>query len=362
MKFWKWKSEDQASPAVQGSWIPLRVASRAMCCAVGHNAPAATAAINARMNHFRETEFVDDSDDPIIGSALYDVPVWGAERLRAMLHAVAAESLHALNRIEHARIAILLLTPEAERPGMPHDTLADDLAQLVAGDVEGMGPFHPRSGMYACGKGGIARGLHEAALLLSGVDALDYVLLAAVDSLLDAGAIEHFLAEERLATTVNADGFIPGEGAAAIVLSAQAAELPGLWIESAATAQENWRIHGDVPLRATGLTAAIREAARLAGISIGALDFHASGMTGEAWYAKEVSMAVTRVLEERKPEFPHLMVAGRVGETGTAAPVLTLAWLADVMGRADSSPGHSALLHFAGDDGHRAALIVRHRT
>jgi len=362
MKFWKWPSEAPAPVTFRGP-VPLRVVARAMCCSVGHHARAATAAINAHMNHFRETEFVDDSGDVLIGAALHEVPVWGAERLRLMLHAVVAESLQSANDVglHTEQIAIMLLTPEAERPGMPHDALADDLADLAAGNIPGMGPFHAKSAMYAYGKAGIARLLQEAGDALAEGDAPSHVLLVAVDSLLDAGAIEHFLACERLATTDNADGFIPGEGAAALLLSIQAADQPALWIESGATALESWRIDGDVPLRANGLVNAMREAERAAGIKVGALDFHASGMTGESWYAKEVSLAVTRVLEERKPEFPHSIIASRVGETGAASSVLTLAWLSDVMGRSENAPGRSALLHFAGDDGHRCALVVRHR-
>lgn len=362
MKFWKWPSDAPAPATLQGP-VPLRVVGRAMCCAIGHHARAATAAINAHLNHFRETEFVDDSGDIIIGAALHEVPVWGAERLRLMLHAVVAESLQSANAVGllAEQIVIMLLTPDAERPGMPHDALADDLADLAAGKVPGMGPFHAKSAMYAYGKAGIARLLQEAGAVLTGDGAPSHVLLVAVDSLLDAGAIEHFLASERLATTNNADGFIPGEGAAALLLSIQAVDQPALWIESGATAMESWRIDGDVPLRAYALVNAIRDAERAAGMKVGTLDFHASGMTGESWYAKEVSLAVTRVLEQRKPEFPHSIIASRVGETGAAASVLTLAWLSDVMGRPKNGPGRSALLHFAGDDGHRCALVVRHR-
>lgn len=362
MKFWKWPAKDRVI-ATQHTPVPLRVVARAMCCSIGHNARATTAAINAHLNHFRETEFVDDSGDVIIGAALHDVPVWGVERLCLMLHAVVAESLQSNNAIglETDQIAIMLLTSETERPGMPHDALAEHLADLATGNVPGMGPFHAKSAMYAYGKAGIARLLQEAGTLLTDDQPPTHVLLVAVDSLLDAGAIEHFLASERIATSDNADGFIPGEGAAALLLSPHAADRPALWVEATATALESWRINGDAPLRANALVQAIRDAGREAGIAVDDLDFHASGMTGESWYAKEVSLAITRVLEQRKPEFPHYIVASRAGETGAAAPVLTLAWLSDVMERATGSPGGSALLHFAGDDGHRAALVIRYR-
>ncbi|NHZ61870.1 hypothetical protein [Massilia genomosp. 1] len=146
------------------------------------------------------------------------------------------------------------------------------------------------------------------------------------------------------------------------MLSRDASDAPGLWIEAVATAQEPWRFESDLPVRALGLTQAIRSAAQAAGTEIASLDFHASGMTGEGWYAKEVNLALSRCLERKKSDFPHLIVTRSVGETGAAAPLLSLAWLAALMGRTTTGPGSAGLLHFAGDDGQRSALVVRHRT
>ena len=177
----------------------------------------------------------------------------------------------------------------------------------------------------------------------------------------DLGAIEHYLGQDRIATASNPDGFIPAEGAAALLLSRQAdAGTASLWIDAVATREDPWRIDGDTPLRGQALTEAIREAARQVGTEVAALDFHASGMTGESWYAKEINVAMARALERRVAEYPHHIIAASVGETGAAAPLLTLAWLADVMGR-EAGPGRRAVLHFAGDDGQRAAMIVTHR-
>lgn len=360
MKFWKWTEDQRTLPSASTRWTPLRIESRGMCCSIGHNSAAAIAAINARMNHFRETEFVDGSA-PLIGATLYNLPVWGAERLRIMLHTVVKECIDTDAGIKPVQVAVLLLCADEERPGMQHDVLSDDFSELTSGKTGSLGTFHPCSRMYAGGKAGVARIFEEASRLLQGDNAPRYVLLTAVDSLLDAGTIEHYLSDERLSTNSNADGFIPGEGAAAVLLSIQQSQHSALWIEGVATATESWRIGSEQPLRANGLTVAMREAAHNAGISIDTLDFHASGMTGESWYAREVGIAQSRVLTQRKPDFPHHMIASRVGETGAAASILTLAWLSDVMGRSEDSPGRSALLHFSGDDGHRAALVVSHR-
>jgi 3-oxoacyl-[acyl-carrier-protein] synthase I len=341
---------------------PLRIASRGMCCAVGHNARAATAAIRARMNHFRDTEFVGSDGLPIIGAHLYAVDLWGEERLRLMLRSVLAECLVPMPDLQTEEIGIVLLTANAEGHGQAQEELAKEIECLRSGTTPGLGTFHAQSQLCAYGKAGIARALMEAERMLTLQGGPKYVALATVDSLLHAAAIERYLAYGRIATPSNPDGFIPAEGAAALLLTRENGAGPALWIDSCATAEEAWRIDKDLPLRANALTEAIRNAASLAGTEVAALHFHASGMNGEGWYAKEVSLALTRALERRAPNFAHHMIARSVGETGAAAPVLSLAWLADAMGRGTDGPGHSALLHFAEAEGQRAALIVRFRS
>lgn len=344
------------------SWMPLRIVSRAMCCAVGHTALAASAAINARMNHFRETEFVARGGALITGGALFEVGALGAERLGLMLRAIIAEVMAEQLDIDTSHVAILVLGAEPDRPGMQSSCLADAVAGLLK-EMRLQGrEFHAKSTFCAYGKAGIGRALVQASQSMSDPEGPHYVLLASADSLLDAGAIEQFLDDERLATKTNADGFIPSEGAAAVLLSRADAAAPALWIEAVASTEEEWRFDNDMPLRARGLTSAMRSAADMACCEIAALDFHASGMTGEGWYAKEVSMALARCMEHKKTEFPHLMVSRSVGETGAASALLTLAWLAALMGHPTNSPGRAGLLHFAGDDGQRTAMVVRYRT
>lgn len=359
MKLWPLSSTGSDAANGPQSWTPLRVVSRAMCCSVGYTAPAASAAINARLNHFRETQFVSRGGAPIIGGALFEVDTWGAERLSYMLRSVIAEALAEHIAVDAAQIAILVIGAEPQRPGRPSNCLADALAEILGEARQHGKEFHALSQFCDYGKAGIGKALELASQLLESEGGLEYVLLAAADSLLDAGAVERFLDEERIATESNADGFIPAEGAGAVLLTKVPAATPALWIEGVATAQEDWRLDSDTPLRAQGLTAVIRGAAAAANCQVASLDFHASGMTGESWYAKEVGLALARCMERKKPEFPHLMVVRSVGETGTASPLLTLSWLAGLMAN-QINPGSAGLLHFAGDDGQRAAMVVRY--
>jgi 3-oxoacyl-[acyl-carrier-protein] synthase I len=365
MKPWFSPAAQDKAQALPGGWQPMRVVAQGMCCAVGHTAAAACAAMRARMNHFRETQFVDGGE-PVIGAPLYQVDVWGAQRLQWMLSAALSQVFAAQPDLDAAQVAVLLLTPEPGRAGMPLVHMVEQVRPLLA-DLAGKGrAFHPRSAVCPYGKGGIAHALSQAAALLAEPNGPAWVLLAAADSLLDAAVIEQLRIDERLATPSNQDGLIPGEGAAAVLLAGAArgasAQPPALWIDSAAGTEETWRLGADEPIRAQALTQALRNAAAQAHTALADLDFHASGMTGESWYAKEANLALARAMEHKKTTFAHLIAAASLGETGAAAPVLTLAWLADLMGREWGSPGRSAMLHFAGDDGQRSAVVVRHRS
>ncbi|CAJ0783607.1 hypothetical protein R8510_05153 [Ralstonia chuxiongensis] len=285
------------------------------------------------MTHFRETEFVAEDGAPIIGAFLYDLDVWGDERLRLMVRSVLAECLQSMPHVRTEDVGVVLLTAQTGGDGLAPLGLVDELDALGDGSLPGLGPFHPKSCLCAYGKAGIGRALMNATDMLVQPDHPKYVALVAVDSLLHAAAIEHYLSYERVATVANPDGFAPAEGAAVVLLTLDGGDGPSLWIDACSIAEETWRIDADLPLRADALTQAIRSAASIAGTEIAALDFHASGMSGEGWYAKDVSIAFTRALERRAPDFDHHMIARTVGETGAAASVLTLAWLADAMGR-----------------------------
>ena len=124
----------------------------------------------------------------------------------------------------------------------------------------------------------------------------------------------------------------------------------------------------DTPLRAQALTAVLREAARQSGLGVADAEFHASGMNGEHWMARETELALSRAMEHKRTHFPHHRIAQFIGDTGTAGAVATLAWITHEM-RVGSRPeragtariGRTGLLHFSEDDGQRSALMLRVR-
>ncbi|MEN9866693.1 MAG: hypothetical protein RL748_2283 [Pseudomonadota bacterium] len=342
------------SPA---QFLPLFIVGSAICSSIGHFNAAAVAAMDANISNFTESEFIDTEGEPIVGAALHDVSVWGDDRHKAMFITVFQEIREALaTDLPNSKIAVLILGPEHTRPGGCHGWVEGILFH-VGGDRD---PFHAGTAYLPFGKAGIGNAINRAqSLLYDQAAAPDIVLIIAVDSYFSAPTITHYLSQQRIKTSANPDGFIPGEAAAAIALARQSSAPWVLSMHGCGMAHETAAIGSNKPLRATGLTNAIRSAIGQAGVELAALDCHVSGVSGENWYFKEVELAINRVLERKVAEFPHHIITSRTGEIGAACAPFALAWLFSSMAQPACGIGQSALLHFSNDDGARVALVIK---
>lgn len=360
MKWWQAHREASSMAGTNQpggiTWASQYVVGRGMVCALGYNAPAASAALAARMNLLQETAFRCDGQ-PVVGSALHGLAVLGAERWYLMLRLAICEALassphHIGPTPTPAPVPVFLLCDRAQGLGVREPIANELLLRLIN---EGLAdPI--RSSVVAQGKAGIGKALEHAAALLQGHrDAPAQVLLASVDSLLQATAIEALHAAGRIKLPSNSDGLTPGEGAAALLLSLRA--QPGsLCIAGVALGQaEPW---GSArPECGRGLAQALRQAAAQANRKVAAHGFHISDATGEAAGLREQALALGLALEHRVPEFAHLPLNAWLGETGCAAPLLALAWLMQSMNH-PLGPGPVGLAHFASESGERLAISI----
>jgi 3-oxoacyl-[acyl-carrier-protein] synthase-1 len=185
------------------------------------------------------------------------------------------------------------------------------------------------------------------------------VLVAAADSLLVGPTLMGFEAEGRLLTPQNSDGFVPGEAAGAVMMArtpGAGAHLDclgiGFGVEPSAT-------NPDAPLRAHGLTLAIKQSLADAGCAMQDLDFRITDNSGEQYYFKEAALALSRTLRQRKEEFDIWHPADCIGEVGAAIGVATLA-VALAASRKSYALGPNMLCHLGSDIGERAAAILRY--
>lgn len=333
----------------------LRIVASGICCALGYTAAATDCALRAGMDHFQESDFMASGGESLRVARLPDVEHWGATRLALWVRHAVLDCLDGRVGFDTESVPLILLTLERERPhGLEHEQFETALLAQKALEMQ----FHPQSRVIAGGRAGLGQALQQAAALMEAGHRRQ-VLLVGVDSYLNAASINYYLSAERLLTTDNSDGFLPGEGAAAILLEAASSDLPGVHVLGVGRGQEPGRPNGSVPSLAQGLSSAMVAALRQADLSPSDLDFRVSDQNGESFFAREAANALTRVAVPGGRAPATLTTADCVGEIGAATGPLMLAWLARLMPRPDG-PGQRGLIHLANDHGERAAVVVAH--
>lgn len=340
--------------------MPLQIRAAGLCCAVGYRLPAASTAIRAGVDHFQHGHFRTGRGDRIVEARLPDQRLWGAPRLArwlawALRDCVAGFAPDDCGAPETRRIAVVWLAPPPARTGLQPDEY-DEIYSLA---VQELGlRFHAASGVLALGRAGLSAALSRASWLLQQHE-LQAVIVAGTDSLLEPHTLNELLGQGRLLVPGNSDGFVPGEAAAAVLLTPVQDDRPGLFIAGHAQDSEAGRVDGSVPSRAQGLTRAMRAALSRAECAYGDLQFQCSDQNGEAFYTREAAHAVTRLAPVGGHKLPLVTLADCIGEVGAAMGPAMLAHLSHQMPH-PLGPGDCGLLHLAGDDGLRCAAVLRH--
>lgn len=334
----------------------LDVVSIGMVTAVGLDAPSSCAAMRARLDGFQETRFTGSPNGRLTGAPISLPRNWIGEKRLA--HLAAAAICEAFDAAPHARgqTALILCLPEDGRPGRP---VREDAALLrrIAEIVE-VQP-HLRSRIVAHGRPSGHVALDRARRLIASGEA-PFVMVAGVDSYLTAPAIAHYLETRRLLTADNPNGFIPGEAAAAVLLTGSGRTGFGLF--GLGLAREAASIYNkeDLPLRADGMTAAYDAAFRQTGIEMNRLGYRISDLIGESYWFKQTALASIRLLRGRH-EFQDLWSpAESLGNVGAAAvPLMVgMAWTAAAKGYAAGNP---VLIEASSDEGACGAAVFASR-
>ena len=150
---------------------------------------------------------------------------------------------------QDSTLPLLLCVAEPDRPGRLQgldDQLFEEIQHLTHRR------FAASSAIVNHGRVSVATALLKArALIESGVPR---VLIAAVDSLLHGPSLSHYLREGRLLGPRNPNGFMPGEGAGALLIGPET-EQAALVCSGLGFAKETAHIGSGLPLRADGSVA-----------------------------------------------------------------------------------------------------------
>jgi 3-oxoacyl-[acyl-carrier-protein] synthase-1 len=335
---------------------PLAIAAAGMVTGVGLTHASTSAAIRCGLNRFVETRFMGDGGEWLIGSPVSLAQPWrGIPKLVQMVVPALRECLAALGDHAASGVPLVLCVAELDRPGR-FANLEEELYDGIetALDVR----FHHGSTVIARGRVGVGAALRIAARLIQD-EHVPACIVAASDTLLVGPTISGFLERKRLLTADNSNGFIPGEAAAAVLVR-PGRNAPGeLACIGVGFGTETATIESDEPLRAAGLTDAIKKALADAGATTNEVDYRLTDVNGEQYWFKEASLAMARTVRPVKEDFPIWHPADSIGEVGAAAGPAVLA-VALAAARKRYAPGDGVLCQFGSDGPERAAAVLRH--
>lgn len=201
--------------------IPLSVRAVGMICSVGDNAPECAASVRAGVQRIAESPVRSRRLHPlrmglVPATSLAPLPVVDAaprgtrhRRILRLAHAVLAEVRAASGGLSTP----LSLVTSALDDGAP---LLDDLAALPDARVD-----HARSAHFPAGAAGVFVALRDAAHRIAHGE-VGAVTIVCADSLFDPARLDAMQIQRRLLVDDVMDGFVPGEGAAALLLTAAA--------------------------------------------------------------------------------------------------------------------------------------------
>ena len=183
----------------------------------------------------------------------------------------------------------------------------------------------------------------------------DYVLIGGVDTYRDLSLLTRLDAEDRLNVQGVVDGFIPGEGAAFLLLASERVNTDHIAhpvrLYQPGTAQESGHLYNDAPYRGDGLADAVREALQQAAPA--KVQSVWTGMTYESYGAKEFGVALTRNSTAFAETLDIQHPVDSLGDMGCAM-------IGMIAAKATSPVGFPHFQHYllccSSDQAHRAAV------
>ncbi len=316
----------------------------------------------------RESHLIDRHGEPIAMPRLASIGdhIMGLPRFVGLGGSPITQAAHpylsALSKTGGAAapIPLFVALPYETRPGFDRrmkTMLFDALSfrSRVALDVGRSRMFH------ACRGGGVLAIEAAASAIASGE--LQAVLVGGVDSYFDPDVLGHLDEECRLHGMGTENGFIPGEGAAFLLLASRAWArengnlLPLSRIVSTANELEPHPYGSTEPNLAQGLTAAVRQALSAASAPPRRISWLLTDVANERHRVDEWQFARVRNDEAMTAEAVHDQPLLRVGDVGSASAALLCA-LAITRWETGCAVGSEALVVVSSDGPERGALVL----
>lgn len=363
--------------------LPLVILGAGAVTAIGDDLVSTCAAMRAKFNNHKETDFTDQEGNPVVASRAPVAPfLMGEDRLVEMAASAIKQLSSPLNVEQLANIPWLLCTPEVTRVGRPDDDRA-----LLTCIAERLGvKLHAASAEVPHGRTAAFVAMMAAQTMLS-EGHHKHVLLVATDSFLDPDGLADLESKGLLLTPENPHGLIPGEAAAALLLAALGNEAPPptaaiatarrlrMVFDSAAfTLTDPDAIPAPsrpgainrkpIPIDGMELAAAIELACEQSHCTLDDITVRLADCNGTEASFKESALAEARAFQSSEQPLPPLWLPAEcVGEVGAAFVPLSMAWAwhAAIKGYLPGQAHIQArpLIHTTNADGLRGAAVFR---
>lgn len=320
-----------------------------MVTPVGYDWAASCAAMRVAIDGFRDTRFMFDG--AWLRGASVELPdnVRGRALLLDMAVSAARECLRA---DPQEAFGLAVCVAERERAGRLGG-LDEPFGAEIARRLAHSGPL----AMFHAGTTGAVRALEWGRGLLASQQ-VRRCLVVGVDSFHHAVTLAAYHARRELVTARNADGFLPGEAAGAVLMTAPASKTGCLRCLGIGWGTEPSDRDSSLPLRADGLVAAVRSALTSSRCGYEEVDYRITDMTGGQRAFKEAALALTRTMRARREFFDIWHPADCIGRVGAASLPIMLG-VALAAARRRYAPGPGVLCQVGDEDGTRAALVLR---
>ncbi len=350
-----------------GRHAPAEILAIGMVTPVGLSTAQTAASVRTGIGRLGESELSDNAGDalvmgladdeqvPPLAEALEDRPFTiRQERMLRLGGTALDEALAAVDEGPPPALHLGLAEPRAEERSRIDDELLDLLPIQAGRKLD-----RARSKTYPLGRAAGLVALDQALTMLDSGEAKT-VLVGAVDSYWDDGLLSALGREGRLKAGEVTDGFVPGEGAAFLLLGPVRARhgAGNACIVATGRGHEAGHLYSETPYLGEGLAGAVRDLFQATPPDLlrRPLECVYAGLNGESHWAKGWGVSHIRnarfFAEALRMEHP----ADCMGDPGAALVPIMLGLAADRQVRGlDQTP---ALVWCASDRGESAAALV----
>ena len=327
----------------------LAVQSIGAVTAAGPNAALTMAAIHARSQLFGDTNVAGPAGDPITGALTPLLPKPGRIERLAALGLLALAECAAGQPESPLPLPLLVCAPTAVDLGEPEGRLLDRIVADAARPID-----LSRSRVIAQGKDALPEALAVAEQMLAARQVLGCYLLG-TDSLIAPTRLRRLVRAGLVVDGVNSDGFVPGEGAAALLLVPRRDRATMAVIAGLGRARDADLANGEA---ATGraIGEAIDRALADAYVKPAQISAVVHDLSGQYALFEELALASARPPLVALPGLKMIQPAFATGEIGAASGVLSLAAAAFLLEHGVAREAAVAL--FTSDGPSRSAAVL----